>query len=71
MDRSGSRALPRYAYGNPADIVEFQELRRKGCAVCARAVFVLGQPLCSSSLKFPACKRDPRKGYQLTPEAGG
>lgn len=66
-----SRALPGYAYGDPAKIVEAQEIRDKGCSVCMRAVFIFGLPVCSNNLKFPACRRDRRHGHQLTPEAGG
>ena len=66
-----SRALPGYAYGDPAKIVEAQEIRAKGCSVCTRAVFIFDLPVCSNNLKFPACRRDRRNGHQLTPEAGG
>lgn len=66
-----SRALPGYAYGDPARIVEAQELRAKGCSVCTRGTRVFDQVLCGSGLKFPSCKRAPRNGYQLTREAGG
>jgi hypothetical protein len=66
-----SRALPGYAYGDPAKIVEAQEIRAKGCHICTRAVFIFDLPVCRNDLKFPACRRDPRNGHQLTPEAGG
>lgn len=66
-----SRALPRYAYGDPAKIVEAQELRALGCAACVRADYIFGLPVCTSGLRFPACKSGQRNGYKLTPEAGG
>lgn len=66
-----SQALPGYAYGDPAKIVEAQEIRAKGCSVCVRATYVLGLPMCASSLKFPACRQDKKRGHKLTPEAGG
>ena len=71
MGKEASRALPGYAYGDPARIVEAQQLRAKGCLVCTRAVLILGLPMCSNNLKFPACRQDRKNGYQLTPEAGG
>lgn len=71
MNSRASQALPRYAYGDPARIVEAQELRTLGCKVCVRADLIFGQALCSSGLKFPACKQGQRNGYKLTPEAGG
>jgi len=69
--RDGSRALPGYAYGDPARIIEAQEIRAKGCSVCQRAVFVLGVAMCQNNLKFPACRQDRKHGHKLTPEAGG
>lgn len=66
-----SQALPGYAYGDPAKIVEAQELRTLGCAVCQRAEYLFDLPVCSSGLTFPACKKGHRNGYKLTPEAGG
>jgi hypothetical protein len=71
MARQPSQALPGYAYGDPARIVEAQEIRAKGCSVCARAVFILGLPMCSNNLKFTACRQDRKNGHKLTPEAGG
>lgn len=66
-----SRALPGYAYGDPAKIVEAQELRALGCKVCVRGESIFGLSVCTSGLKFPACKNMPRTGYRLMPEAGG
>lgn len=71
MNRPVSQALPRYAYGDPAKIVEAQELRNMGCSACVRADFIFGQRLCTSGLKFPSCKQGYRNGYKLTPEAEG
>lgn len=71
MAKAPSQALPGYAYGDPAKIVEAQEIRAKGCSVCARAVFILGLPMCANNLKFPACRQDRKNGHKLTPEAGG
>lgn len=64
-------ALPHYAYGDPAKLVESNELHRLGCNACARAELILGKPYCPNNLKYPACKRDSRKGYQLSRAAGG
>jgi hypothetical protein len=64
-------ALPQHAYRDPALIAESDELHRLGCGGCARSERILGQYLCRNDLKYPACKKDPRKGYQLSPEAGG
>lgn len=69
--REVSRALPGFAYGDPARIIEAQQIRAGGCSLCVRSEVVLGVRMCLSSLKFPACKSDPRKGHKLTPEAGG
>lgn len=63
--------LPGWAYADPAHIVEAQEIRAKGCAACARAVFVGGRALCGAGLSLPACKRDKRNGYRLSAEHGG
>lgn len=71
MSRPVSQALPGYAYGDPAKIVEANQLRSLGCAACVRVDYILGQRLCTSGLKFPACKQGHRNGYKLTPEAGG
>lgn len=66
-----SRALPAYAYGDPAKIIESRQVREGGCALCARSETVLGVQLCLSGLKFPACRRDTKKGHKLTAKAGG
>lgn len=66
-----SQVLPGYAYGDPAKIVEAQQLRTLGCAVCVRADYLFDLPVCTSGLTFPACKKGQRNGYKLTPEAGG
>jgi len=64
-------ALPSYAYGDPALIAERDELHRMGCRVCVRAERVLGETVCTTSLKYPACRQEPRKGYKLLASAGG
>lgn len=64
-------ALPAWAYGDPARIIEALEIRSKGCAVCVRAVFIAGDARCGSGLKLPACKRDPRNGFKLAVADGG
>lgn len=69
--KSDSRALPGYAYGDPARIVEFQELRTMGCSVYVNAQLIFGRALCSKGLKLPDCRKDKRNGYRLMPEAGG
>lgn len=62
--------LPQYAYGDPARIVEAQQLRERGCSVCTRSELVFGIAVCAKSLRFPACRRV-ANGYQLKPSAGG
>jgi hypothetical protein len=69
--RELSRALPAFAYGDPAKIVEVQQIRQGGCSLCVRSEVVLGVRMCLSELKFPACRGDARKGHKLKPEAGG
>lgn len=64
-------ALPAHLYGDPAQIVEVQQLRAKGCSVCVHVVEGFGLTVCGKKLKFPACKRDRKNGYQLTRVAGG
>ena len=66
-----SRALPAYAYGDPAKIIEARQIREGGCSLCARSETVLGVKVCLSGLKFPACRRDTKKGHKLTVRAGG
>jgi hypothetical protein len=66
-----SRALPAYAYGDPARIIEAREIRTGGCSLCVRSETVFGVSVCLSGLKFPACRGDDKKGHKLTPKAGG
>lgn len=64
-------ALPHWAYGDPARIVEAGDLRARGCAVCVRAVFIGGEARCSSGLRLPSCKADKKNGYRLAAADGG
>ena len=66
-----SRALPAYAYGDPAKIIEARQIREGGCSLCVRSETILGVRVCLSGLKFPACRRDTKKGHKLTAKAGG
>ena len=66
-----SRALPAYAYGDPAKIIESRQIREGGCSLCERSETILGVQLCLSGLKFPACRRDTKKRHKLTVRAGG
>ena len=66
-----SRALPTYAYGDPARIIEARQIREGGCSLCVRSESVFGVQVCLSGLKFPACRGDSKKGHKLTPKAGG
>jgi hypothetical protein len=66
-----SRALPAYAYGDPARIIEARQIREGGCSLCERAESVFGVQVCLSNLTFPACRGDSKKGHKLTPKAGG
>lgn len=66
-----SRALPAYAYGDPAKIIESRQIREGGCSLCERSETILGVQLCLSGLTFPACRRDTKKGHKLTVRAGG
>lgn len=69
--RELSRALPAYAYGDPAKIIEARQIREGGCSLCVRSESVFGVLVCLSNLKFPACRGDSKKGHKLTPKAGG
>lgn len=64
-------ALPAWAYGDPARIVEANEIRAKGCAVCVRAVLIAGDARCGSGLKLPACRADKKNGFRLAAADGG
>lgn len=64
-------ALPSWAYGDPAKIVEAGEIRARGCSVCVRAVFVGGKPYCGSGLKRPGCRSDKKNGFKLAAADGG
>jgi len=64
-------ALPLHAYGDPSRIAERDELHSLGCGGCARSERVLGQYLCPAALKYPECRKDPRKGYKVSLLAGG
>lgn len=66
-----SRALPRFAYGDPAGLIEALEIREKGCRICVRSVSLGERTMCLNNLKFPRCMGDKRNGHKLTPEAGG
>jgi hypothetical protein len=70
MSSSVFTILPQYAYGDPARIVEQQQLRDLGCRACVRSELAFGIAICGKSLKFPACRRV-QNGYQLRPEAEG
>ncbi|SFB46288.1 hypothetical protein [Azotobacter beijerinckii] len=63
--------LPGWAYADPARIVEANEIRLKGCAVCERAVFIGDRAMCGAGLSLPACKRDKKNGFKLAAECGG
>lgn len=45
-DDVASNALPRYMYGNPADVVERMELNQLGCRACVSHEVVLEQVVC-------------------------
>ena len=64
-------AFPQHAYRDPALIAEGDELHALGCAGCARAVPVMDEHLCPNALRYPACKRNHEKGYQLARSVGG
>lgn len=66
-----SRALPAYAYGDPARIIEAQQIRQGGCSLCVNSESVFGVLVCLNGLKFPSCRGDSKKGHRLTPKAGG
>ena len=42
-----SRALPAHCYGDPADVVERNELRELGCKACAKHAVMYDRVLCS------------------------
>lgn len=41
-----SRALPRYFYGDPADVVERLQMDRLGCRACVSHRVVFGRVIC-------------------------
>lgn len=49
MQKENSHALPAHRYGNPADVVEFDQLRRLGCKVCKSFKVVLGRGVCGDA----------------------
>ena len=57
--------LPQHFYSDPARIVEANDINQKGCRVCAHSSVILGRPVCDNNLKFPACKRDKKRGFTL------
>lgn len=56
-----SHALPACNYGDPAIIVERNELREMGCKACEWHVLILGRVTCSNSL-VTNTKKVPRIG---------
>lgn len=58
-------ALPQHLYGDPASIIEAQDINKKRCRVCVNAEFVLDTPVCANNLKFPQCRRDKKHGFKL------
>lgn len=66
-----SAALPFYAYGDPAKIIEELELKALGCKACVHSETVFDRSVCMKGRKYPACRADRKNGYKLRPEAGG
>lgn len=44
--KDSSRALPRYMYGDPADVVERLELNELGCRACVSHKIVFDRVIC-------------------------
>ena len=42
----GSRALPAFMYGDPADVLERSQLNRLGCRACVSHRVVFGRVVC-------------------------
>jgi hypothetical protein len=42
-----SKALPRHCYGDPALVVERNELNMLGCRACEKHTMMLGKVMCS------------------------
>jgi len=61
MDRS--YALPAHHYGDPADIVEYDQMDALGCRACAKHEFVLVHSVCSDS-RNPVQKGVPNIGHR-------
>lgn len=46
---NGSHALPARMYGNPADIVEYDQMDALGCRACKQYEIVFVRSICSDS----------------------
>lgn len=64
-------ALPSYAYGDPANIIERREIHVMGCAACVHSVVHLSKRACLTGYRFPLCQEDHEKGFRLAYEHGG
>ncbi len=53
--------LPSYAYGDPADVVEREQLRRLGCRACKHHAVHFERVVCTNG-KVTNHKRVPRIG---------
>jgi hypothetical protein len=47
MPNEVSKALPAFRYGNPADVVEFDQMDALGCRGCTKHSEVLMKSICS------------------------
>jgi hypothetical protein len=46
MPNESSNALPAYRYGDPADVVEYDQMDEMGCWACSKKEIVLGKLIC-------------------------
>lgn len=60
----GSNALPRFMYGNPADVAERLELDELGCRACASHRLVFDRVLCGDVRNEMSQSGVPRIGHR-------
>ena len=58
-----SRAKPAWLYGNPADIVEYDQMDALGCRACTKHEVVLVNSVCTDA-RNPAQKGVPNIGHR-------
>lgn len=59
----GSRALPAFMYGDPADVLERSQLNRLGCRACVAHRVVFGRVVCGDVRNQTQQAGVPRVGH--------